>query len=139
MQTQNKPIYGWRVFFSFVYLAIAASIVYFRRNEIFYLEPQLGSYQFDRFLWCLSISFLGFSVLVFQLWHHPQSTFPSYVTYYPAMLVAQSAPVFSISHLFTASSGFAFYYLSFAICLILAVQIDNFWSLISSIVSKGAN
>ena len=113
MQTHKKPIYWWRVIFSIVYFAIAASIVYFRRYEMFYIEQQVGSYQFDRFLWCLSASCFGFSILVFQLWHHPESTFPSYVTYYPAMLVAVSALVFSISHLFTASSGFVFYYLSF--------------------------
>ena len=139
MQTQNKPINGWRVFFSIVYLAIAVSIVLFRRDEIFYLEPRSTSYQFDRFLWCLSASFFGFSVLAVQLRHNPKSPFPEYVTYYPAMLVAQSALVFSVTHFFTASSGFTFYYLSFAVCFILAVTVDNFWNLINSVVSRGGN
>jgi hypothetical protein len=82
MQTQNKPINGWRVFFSIVYLAIAVGIVYFRRDEIFFLEPRPTSYQFDRFLWCLSASFFGFSVLAFQLRRIPQSPFPVYIQQY---------------------------------------------------------
>ena len=139
MQTQNKPINGWRVFFSIVYLAIAVSIVLFRRDEIFYLEPRPTSYQFDRFLWCLSASFFGFFILAFHLRRVQESPFPAYVTYYSAILVAQSALVLSITHRFTASSGFTFYYLSFAVCFILAVTIDNFWNLINSVVSRGGN
>jgi len=135
MQTQNKPINGWGVFFSIVYLAIAVGIVYFRRDEIFFLEPRPTSNQFDRFPWCLSASFFGFSVLAFQLRHIPQSPFPVHITYYPAILVAQSALVFSVTHFFTASSGFTFYYLSFAVCFILAVTVDNFWKLIDSLVN----
>src|SRR5438128_12194635 len=106
MQTQNKPINGWRVFFSIVYLAIAVSIVLFRRDEIFYLEPRPASYQLDRFLWCLFASFFGFAVLAFHLRRVPESPFPVYVTYYLPILVAQSALVFSITHYFKASSGF---------------------------------
>jgi hypothetical protein len=138
MPTEKKPVNRWRVFFSVVYFAIAVGIVFFRRDEIFYLVPRPASYQFDRFLWCLFASFFGFSVLAFHLRRVPESPFPAYVTYYPAILVAQSALVFSITHCFTASSGFVFYYLSFAVCYILAVTIDNFWNLISSVVSKCA-
>jgi hypothetical protein len=138
MQTQKNPLKWWRVFFSIAYLAIAAGIIYFRRHEMFYIEPQVGSYQLDRFLWCLSASFIGFSVLVFQLWRHQESTFPTYITYYPAMLAVISALVFSISHLFVASSGFVFYYLSFAACFILAFSVDSFWGYTLSIVKKGA-
>ena len=133
---QIEPINWWRVFFSVVYFAIAVSIVLFRRDEIFYLVPRPASYQFDRFLWCLFASFFGFSVLAFRLQRVQKLPFPEYVTYYPFILVAQSALVFSITHCFTASSGFTFYYLSFAVCFILAVTIDDFWNLISSVVSK---
>ena len=137
IQTQTEPINAWSVFFSIVYFAIAVGIVYFRRDEIFYLEPRCASYQFDRFLWCLSASFFGFSVLAVQLRHNPKSPFPEYITYYPAMLVAQSALVFSVTHFFTASSGFTFYYLSFAVCFMLAVTVDDFWKLINSVASRG--
>jgi hypothetical protein len=139
MQTQNKPINRRRVLFSIVYFVIAVSIFILRRDEIFYLEPRSTSYQFDRFLWCLSASFFGFSVLAFQLRHVPESPFPVYITYYPAILVAQSALVFSVTHFFTASSGFTFYYLSFAVCFILAVTVDDFWNLINSVVRRGGN
>jgi hypothetical protein len=53
------------------------------------------------------------------------------------MLVAQAALVFSVSHFFTASSGFTFYYLSFAVCFLLAVTVDDFWKLIKSFVGRG--
>jgi hypothetical protein len=139
MQTQNKPINRRRVLFSIVYFVIAVTIFILRRDEIFYLEPRSTSYQFDRFLWCLSASCFGFSVLAFQLRHVPESPFPVYITYYPAILVAQSALVFSVTHFFTASSGFTFYYLSFAVCFILAVTVDDFWNLINSVVRRGGN
>jgi len=103
------------------------------------LSRDLPLTKLDRFLWCLSASFFGFFILAFHLRRVPESPFPAYVTYYPAILVAQSALVFSVTHFFTASSGFTFYYLSFAVCFILAVTIDNFWTLISSLASKGAN
>jgi hypothetical protein len=139
MKTQNKPINRRRVFFSVLYLAIAVSIVLFRRNEIFSLEPRPASYQLDRFLWCLFASFFGFSVLAFHLRRVQESPFPAYVTYCLPILVAQSALVLAITHCFTASSGFTFYYLSFAVCFILAVTIDNFWNLINSAVSRGGS
>jgi hypothetical protein len=63
MPTEKKPINWWRVFLSVVYFAIAVSIVFLRRDKIFYLEPRLASYQLDRFLWCLSASFFGFFIL----------------------------------------------------------------------------
>jgi hypothetical protein len=53
------------------------------------------------------------------------------------MLVAQAALVFSVTYFFTASSGFTFYYLSFAVCFILAVTVDDFWKLINSVASRG--
>jgi hypothetical protein len=74
MQTPKKLINRWRVLFSIVYFAIAVSIFLFRRNEIFYLEPRSTSYQFDRFLWCLSASFFGFSVLAVPLLAHFEIT-----------------------------------------------------------------
>ena len=138
MPTEKEPINPWRVFFSGVYLAIAVGIFLFRRDEIFYLEPQLASYQFDRFLWCLSASFLGFSVRAFKFLRCSKTPFLLlYTTYYPVMLIAQAALVFSVTHFFTASRGFTFYYLSFAVCFILAVTVDNFWKLIESLVSRG--
>jgi len=105
---------------------------------MFYLDPQANSFQLDRFLWCLAASFFGFSMLVFRLWNHPKSVFPTYVSYYPAVLFVQSALVFSVAHLFTTTSGFVFYYLSFAACFILAFLVDSFWNLVFSLVAKSA-
>jgi hypothetical protein len=136
-QTQKGPIKPWSVFFSIVYFAIAVGIVLFRRGEVFYLEPRCACYQFDRFLWCLSASFFGFSVLASKLQREPELPYPLYTPYYPAMLVAQAALVFSVTHFFTASSGFTFYYLSFAVCFMLAVTVDDFWKLINSVASRG--
>jgi hypothetical protein len=138
-ETKKELINWWRVSFSIFYLAIALGVFLLRRNEIFYLEPRSTTYQFDRFLWCLSASFFGFSVLAFRLRHNEKSPFPEYITYYPALLVVQAALVFSVTHFFTASSNFTFYYLSFAVCFILAFTVDNFWNWINSLVSRGGN
>jgi hypothetical protein len=134
--TQIEPINRSRLVLFIVYFLIAVGIVYFRFDEIFYLEPRCNSYQFDRFLWCLSASFFGFSVLELKLWRHSKSPFPEHITYYPVILVAQATLVFSVTHFFTASSNFTFYYLSFAICFILSFTVDNFWKMIDSLVSK---
>jgi hypothetical protein len=141
-QPQNepiKPINWWRVFFSIVYFVIAVGIFLLWRDKIFYLEPRCASYQPYRFLWCLSASFFGFSVLAFRLQRLSKKPpfFSIYTTYYPGMLVAQAALVFSVAHFFTASSGFTFYYLSFAVCFMLAVTVDDFWTLIKSFVGRG--
>jgi len=125
-----------RVFFAIVYFVIALFLFYFFKEKIFYLDLESSSYHFYRFIWCVGASFIGFSVLLFKIIDSKSSVFPSYITYYPVMLCAQAALVFSFIHLFPKCSGFLFYYLSFSSCFILALFVDNFWNIINSIINK---
>jgi hypothetical protein len=93
-------------------------------GSAFYLTPESG-YNLKRLAWCIASSFLGFAALAFLYCRNEDSPFPSYVTYYPAALVASSSLVFAACHLFAQSSNFVFYPLSFGACVILALYIDR--------------
>ncbi len=130
-----KKVYWCRVAFSFGYLTIAVVLVCYRWNEMFYFK-HLDSYQFDRYLWCISMSFLGFFFVAVQHWDNPNSPVLKYTLYYPVLLFVISALVFSIVHMFEASRGFVFYYLSFSMCFILGFLVDQFWDFVLSIVKR---
>ncbi len=134
METQ-KEVNRIRVFASVLYLAIAGGLVFFRFQEMVYLEPQAG-YQFDRYLWCISASCFGFAFLSVQHWYNSKSPVLKYTLYYPVLLFVISALVFSIVHMFEASRGFVFYYLSFSMCFILGFLVDQFWDFVLSIVKR---
>ncbi len=134
MNTQEK-VYWSRVAFSVLYFAFAVAIVGSRWDEIFYFK-HFDSYQFDRYWWCLSSSFFGFSCIAFHQRHSDKSPLPEYISYYLPLLLVISALAFSILHLFEASSGFVFYYFSFAACFILAFLVDSFWGSVLSIFDK---
>ena len=75
-------------------------------------------------------------MLAFRLYRHPKSPFPLYVSYYPFVLAVISALVFSACHLFDATSGFVFYYLSAGLCSVFAFLVDNFWNLVKSVIQR---
>jgi len=140
METQDT-VNRKRVFASLPYLVFAVAMVGFRFHEIVYVELQTG-YQWDRFLWCLSASSIGFFSIASRYWYNVKSPFPEYVSYYPVVLIAISALVFSIAHLYEGLGGFVFYYFSFALCFILALLVDSFpgflLSIFASIFGTGA-
>ena len=137
MTQETKKAINWkRIGCSLAYLILGGLIVYIRRDSILYLSPDPVAYNFDRFLWCLASSFFGFSILAFSLKGHPKTPFPVYYSYYPFVLIVISAIVFSILHLFDKTSSFVFYYLSFAACFVLSFMIDQFWSIISTIIKR---
>jgi len=138
MDTEKKPLNCERVILTFVYSVIAiAGFVCFWYYEMFSLvEPQGRSYQFDRYLWCLSSSLFGFSFIAFHHRRRQKSPFPEYIFYYPGLLLVISALVFSILHLSEVLSGFVFYYLSFTLCFILSFLVDSFWKLVPAILSN---
>lgn len=132
----------WRAISSFIFLFIGAALIYWRRSSLFYLEPSPTSgspfqlFNVDRLIWCFSCSCLGFSFLVFQLWRHQKSIWPTYLTYYPVLLILISCLVFSIFHTFEQTSGFNFYYISFTLCFILSFLVDHFWKIITDLIEK---
>ena len=116
-----------RLFFSIIYFIIALSIFLIFKKQIFYLEPE-ETYNFFRFLWCVSCSFFGFSILAllltfFELPLIP--SVPSYITLYPAMLMVASCAGFSIFNALKPTNGYIFYYASFAFCFTLGYFVDS--------------
>jgi len=135
-ESEKKSINWIKVGFVILYFMVFLSIVLSRSDKLFFLQPKPDPYNQHRFLWCFACSLLPFSVLAFRLRHHATSPFPLYITYYPFVLLAISALVFSACHIFAVTSGFVFYYLSFGLCAILAYLVDSFWSLAKSLISR---
>jgi len=103
---------------------------------LFYLDPLPTSYNLGRFVWCLGISCIGFSALTVHFWRHDSSPYPLHVFYYPILLGIASALVFSGCHLFKASQGFVFYYLSAGLCMVMIFLIDKWWLLLSAYIEQ---
>ena len=137
MDKANKEKLNWpRIVFAIIFFIIACVIIYFGRNKIFYHTAIENSYNGYRFLWCLACSLIGFSFLVIQTLYHPKSPIPSYLKYYPFMLILISALGFSACHLFENTRGFVFYYLSFSFCVISSFLVDEFWRIVMSLIKK---
>jgi hypothetical protein len=127
-----------RIYYSVGYFILGILIICWRLrfDNLFYLKVEIDSYNYDRLWWCLASSCIGFAALAFRLRYNPKPPFPNYIYYYPFMLIVISALVFSACHLFEASSGFVFYSLSFALCVILSFLVDRFWHLCISIIER---
>ena len=137
MKVANWP----RLFFSIIYFTLSILIIILFHSKIFYLTPQ-ETYNFFRFLWCISCSCLGFSILAFQLsitQPNPKfgpyiSTIPSYITYYPFLLIMVSCLIFSIFNSIVATNGYIFYYATFGTCSIVGYFVDNCFQIIMKLL-----
>lgn len=136
MCAKKKQVNKLRVIFSVLYLLLGILLIFLFRKEMFYLEPKVDTYNIYRFLWCLSASFFGFAGIAFHVRHIDSSPWPSYVTYYPWFLLVISTLSFSLFHLFSITSGFVFYYISFSLCVLLSYWVDSFWTIVGGLVSR---
>ena len=125
----------WRLAFVLLYLGIAILIFYICSGKMFYLMPT-EDFNGYRFSWCVLCSTIGFATIAFAARNHPKSPFPSYVTYYPLMIIAFSALVFAICHSFDSTSGFVFYYMSAPLCFFLSYKVDDSWRILESWLRK---
>jgi hypothetical protein len=125
-----------RVWFAAGFLLLGALALLWSTFDMpnYYLTGK--RFHFHRFLWCAGFSFLGFGVLAIRLRSLPQSPWPSYVTYYPPMLIAISALVYSICFLFSEARGGTFYPLSASACFIMAHLVDDFLRLVASLMGR---
>lgn len=138
-QTQNeKKIQPSRVIFSALFFAVPIVLISLFPDAIFYLSEKSDTYNSYRFLWCVCCSMWGFSVIAFHWRHVTVSIFPDYLLYYPFLLLTISALVFSSMHLFDKTSGYLFYYFSFALCFILSFLVDEFFDFFRLIVKKAS-
>lgn len=133
---EDNKINGWRIFFAVVYFLIPILFTSIFSEKIFFADEEKGIGSIFRLSWCISSSMIGFSILVFETRYNPKSVFPSYLTYYPALLLVISTLVFSFLHLFEKTTGYIFYYFSFPLCFILSFLVDSFWNLFYSLLEK---
>lgn len=125
-----------RVLFSIAYLAIAIILFLLFRKRIYYFDVPAEFWNIPRFIWCISSVTFGFSLVAFALRFHNRTPFPEYVTYYPFQLVAMATLVFSVLHIYEATSGYLFYYLSFSMCFTMGFMVDKYWEIIESLIGK---
>jgi hypothetical protein len=129
-----------RVVFSLIYLLLALlllSLIFFRfRERVFYFALEEKTWHGYRFLWCLSAVLLGFFTAAVAQWHNAKSPLPLYITHYPLQLIAMATLVFGALHIFEATSGYLFYYLSFGLCFTLGHLVDSYWAFIKAIIGR---
>jgi len=134
---KDKTINWQRVVFSILYLLLSVLLIYIFRDKIFYFQPYENSWNIYRFIWCIAGVSLGFSVVAFALRHHKRTPLPEYITHYPAQLIAMATLVFGVLHIFEATRGYLFYYLSFSLCFTLGYLVDSYWSFVISLINRG--
>lgn len=132
----NLPRFCWAIF----YLLLSGIGVLILHKNMFYFEPVSNSYNLFRFIWCFSSCCFGFSMLAFSISINGKtdhkSTIPKYFTLYPALLGAFSCISFSIFNAISSTSGYIFYYASFALGFTLAILIDDFGKIVLRVCGK---
>lgn len=132
----EKRINWARVVFSIIYAIVAIGLFLIFRDTMFYFKAEDNSWNIHRFIWCCIAVSLGFAAIAFGLRHHTRSPLPEYLTHYPFQIVAMAALVFGSLHIFEATSGYLFYYLSFGLCFTLGYLVDSYWSFIMTVVGR---
>jgi len=130
----SEKINWWRVYCAIFYFVLGILLIYIFRDDIFYPDVDITTWNIYRYIWCLASSCMGFASIALVLRKIKDNPFPAYVTHYPLQLLAMSALIFAVLHLSTRTSGFVFYYLSFALCFTLGYLVDSYWSFVSSIL-----
>ena len=139
---QQKPDrLNWkRVLFSIIYLLLALLfllLIFLKfRERVFYFAVKEKTWNGYRFLWCLSAVLLGFFTAAVAQWHNAKSPLPLYITHYPLQLIAMATLVFGALHIFEATSGYLFYYLSFGLSFTLGHLVDSYWSFIKAVIGR---
>ena len=132
----DRKINKKRVGCSIVYFVISIILFSIFRRDIFYFAVPEDSWNVPRFIWCISSVSLGFSGVAFALRYHDRTPFPEYFTHYPFQLLAMATLVFSALHIFDATSGYLFYYLSFSLCFTMGFMVDRYWGFVESLIGK---
>ena len=131
-----KVINRSRVWFSIMYALIALVFFIIFDDKMFYFNVQENSWNIYRFVWCCIAVSLGFAVIAFSTRFNPRSPIPEYIFHYPPQLIAMATLVFSALHIFQATSGFIFYYLSFGMCFTLGYLVDSYWTFVVTIIGR---
>lgn len=131
----NNKINNGRLFFSVIYFAIfILSLILWKK--VFFQKPIEDFSSLYRLLWCFSSASLGFAILVFKNLNNQKSPFPTYISYYPFLLLVASSLVFSVLHISERTSNYVFYYFAFPLCFIFGFMVDYFWPIIIKLIDK---
>lgn len=134
--TSEKKINKARLIFSIAYFVLSIILFLIFRKHIFYFVVPSDSWNIPRFIWCISSVLLGFSCVAFRFRRHDKTPLPEYITHYPLQLLAMATLVFAVLHIFDATSGYLFYYLSFSICFTMGYMVDKYWGFVESLIKK---
>ncbi len=139
MTAENTPeekINTARLWFSIGYFAVALTLIFIFRNDIFYFDVKENTWNIYRFIWCYSAVFIGFATVAFELRYHSRPPFAKYLAHYPFQLLAMATLVFGGLHIFDVTSGYLFYYLSFGFCFTLGYLVDSYWSFVKTAIER---
>ncbi len=140
MDNNNKPQkeVNWpRVYFAIIYFLISLILLFISyKNDVLYLNIPTSSYNLIRFVWCISFVSMGFSGIALNTRHNPNSPLPEYLTRYPFLLLVIASMVFSGLHLFKATSGYLFYYLSASLGFTFGYMADRYYGFVLSLIDK---
>jgi hypothetical protein len=132
----NRYSYYTRVIFSSVYLITSFAILAFFKDRMFYAEQITGFADIFRFIWCINSSLFGFALIASQDRFNTRLPYGPYLFYYPPILLAISALIYSLLSVSRLTNNYIFYFFSFSLCFILAFLVDNFWSIILKFLEK---
>jgi hypothetical protein len=119
----------FRWFFWILFFSLLSFIVfYLYQDNFFYDKAKEGIKDVYRFLWILPFSFMGFSFLALMVAKNSKvkndKPWISYIFSYFPRLIAFSLIIFSVLHLFYATSGYIYYFFSAGLGLYLGYHID---------------
>lgn len=137
VDTQQNP---HRVTCSIVCFALGAGfpVLFFTlsRATMFYGAPN-DSGDFPRYVWCCCMALVGFGGLVWYYRHEAGAPYLQFLTWHFPMLIGATALVCGGLHLFPASSGYVFYYLSAGACIFLGFSAEQLLSLFHTTLEHG--
>jgi hypothetical protein len=118
-------------------VGIGTPIVFFLffRSAMFYGVPD-GAWNFNRYIWCCCMGLIGFGGLAWYYHTEERAPYLQYLTWHVPQLLATAALIFGGLHLFPASSGHVFYYLSAGLCVPLGFLAEEYLSLFKALVKK---
>jgi hypothetical protein len=133
-QKLNGYSIGKLVFAGFYFLLASFLIIYFRA-KIFNTEVDINRYDiYYRLIWCCSFGLFGFVALIITIINNvlyrnrkqDMSPFPTYLLYYPLLILITSAVSFALFSLILNLLGVLFYALSAALSFLLGYEVDDF-------------
>jgi hypothetical protein len=132
----NLYAYYPRVLFITLYLTISVFLIIIFQDKIFSCDKLNCSRDIYRFIWCLSGSFMGFSLIASQLRFEARLPYGPYIFYYPPILLCISSLIYSIFSTWVITDSYIFYFITFPLCFILAFLVDYFWKIILKLINS---